>query len=267
MSKKSLVLIILFIIGLFCCLFGAIALIGVAISSNPGNSPVSAPTGTQPDQKKYEAISAAAGYDQVNTLAKSISPAASLVTVADDQGKSALYFTIGKDDRPEELTKDTLDGVVKKWLYVYVTDPAQITPESGNSFFGKYNVKKAQGFIISYDSVNGAQKSNSELYGDSRFHNLTDLGQALKKTDSSKIYEAAYKKSEAEITAKGLADKEPKRVEMRLVNIGQISFGGGESNAFKPYWKVSIAFDNTDTEDEYDSYTFNADVTTDGVVE
>ncbi len=267
MSKKTIILVILFIIGLFCCLFGAIALIGVAISSNPGNSPVSAPTGAQPNQKKYEAITAAAGYQEVDALAKSISPAASLVTVADDQGESALYFTIGKDDRPEDLTKDTLDGVVKKWLYVYVTDPAQITPEAGNSFFGKYNVKEDQGFIISFDSVNGAQKNKSELYGDSRFHNLTDLGEALKKTDSRKTYDIAYKKSEAEIISKGLADKEPKSVEMRLVNIGQISFTGGESNAFKPYWKVSISFDNTDTEQEYDSYTFNADVTIDGVVE
>ncbi len=94
--------------------------------------------------------------------------------VADDEGDSILYFTIGLSSE-KKITTENTDGVSKQWLFGYLKDKTkEYKPKAGNS----YNIPKADIFMVKVNS-NESVVHAEQAYGDIPLSTLSDLAPVL----------------------------------------------------------------------------------------
>lgn len=264
-SKKILIIvgIVIFVLLTLCCGLGVFAYYYAQNNkkddtkqSNNDDKKDPTPTST-PAVKQITPLSARASLDKANTLAKEKYPKAVLVLVGDDQGKSSLYFTIGGDKTKEQ--QGNKNGTANRWMYFYVKDPSQITADEKSDYYGKYKIKKEQGFIVdaTHDEVEIRRES---FFGDYNLHSIKDITEDVKKLETNDVVAKVIDTWKNDIAGFNFKEDQLKDIDIKIQNIAYVDLYDKNKSEIRPIWNIDIIYNDPTSTSYEKTRSFSAKV-------
>jgi hypothetical protein len=185
---------------------------------------------------KAKDVDVLVGLDAANDFAEDKAENSVLVQIGDHQGDNLLFY-----DYSTEKSKSNVNGLAQNWLYVYIREPEGIKVDEANSFYGKYKPETTDGFIVEYNTKDGATLFQDSLYSSTSFHSLDDISADLDKMTSQAAFENVKAYFADKISEFGYEDADIREVNTAMQKIGYTDYTSDDVE-IRDIWIVEIIY-------------------------